>query len=70
MVLVPNAKVSPDALATLNLVRICEKMHTLPLAGGLLDQDYLFVLLINDIFVWDEQRAELDRRKDGSNARR
>lgn len=62
-VMVPSAKVAPDAIRVLNLIRICERFNTLPRAGGLLDQDYLFVFILEKILFWDTQREELDRKK-------
>lgn len=60
------AKVAQDALAILSIVRICEKFYKFPKDGGLLDQDSLFVYILQHILMWDYQRAELDRSKQQS----
>lgn len=42
---------------------MCEQFHTLPLAGGILDQDSLFMYVLQETLVWKEQRKELDQQK-------
>lgn len=54
--------VPEDSLGILNIVRTCQNFHTLPRAGGLLDQDALFVEIIYRITQYENARAELDRK--------
>jgi hypothetical protein len=42
---------------------MCQEMHTLPIAGGLYDQDSLFIHILEKFLDWRAQRAELDGRK-------
>jgi hypothetical protein len=46
-----------------NTIKMCQEFGMLPKAGGLYDQDSLFVYLLKNYLIWSEQRAELDRRK-------
>ncbi len=40
----------------------------MPMAGGLLDQDKLFMYILQQTLVWFDQRAELDRAKQNAQA--
>jgi hypothetical protein len=62
-ILVPGAKISIDAGTIINIMRVCEDFHVLPEAGGLYDQDSLFVYMMYNYLIWQQQRAELDSRK-------
>jgi len=62
-VLIPKAKIKQDAGAILNIINICDRFHTMPKPGGLLDQDYLFVELLHNVLRWENERAELDAAK-------
>lgn len=42
------------------MVRMCEDMHVLPQAGGLLDQDSAFIHFLHKIKEFDRLRKELD----------
>lgn len=59
----PKSTISQEAIVTINLVKLSEKFSVLPRAGGLLDQDKLFIYLMTHTLIWMEQRAELDRQK-------
>jgi hypothetical protein len=50
----------------LDTVRFCEDLHVLPKAGGLLDQDSLWVDFFRKIKEFDSIRAELDRKQPGN----
>jgi hypothetical protein len=52
-----------EVITIVNMVRMCQKMNTLPSVGGLLDQDAYFVYLLNVILAADEKRAELDQAR-------
>ena len=53
----------PEVVMVVNMVRMCQKMNTLPTAGGLLDQDSYFVYLLNVVLAADEKRQELDNAR-------
>ena len=59
----PGAKVTHDASVTIGVIRMSEKFNTFPRAGGILDQDSLFILILQYVMTYDSQRAELDRNK-------
>lgn len=61
--MVPGSEVSRQAVDIINIIDICQRLSVLPRAGGLLDQDKLFVLLLQNVLVWRQQREELDRAK-------
>jgi hypothetical protein len=62
--MVPNRQgIPPAAGLFLELVNLCQQTNSLPKAGGLLDQDSLFVYLLKFTLQWQADRAELDRRK-------
>jgi len=52
----PDEEVS----AILRLVRLCESVHALPDAGGLLDQDSYFVYLYEQVLLADYEKQQLD----------
>jgi hypothetical protein len=45
------------------MIKMCQDFHVLPKSGGLYDQDSLFVYILENYLIWQDQRAELDRRK-------
>lgn len=49
----------------INVIKICEEMHTLPHPGGLLQQDSLFVYVLHQYLVFKGQKQELDNKKSG-----
>jgi hypothetical protein len=61
--LVPNAKVAPEAREFLNIVGMCQEFHVLPRAGGLLDQDTVFVYLMSAVLQFSEEKRQLDEHK-------
>lgn len=38
----------------------------MPRAGGILDQDKLFIHVMNYVLLWKSQREELDSKKSGN----
>jgi hypothetical protein len=46
-----------------SLVRMCEKYHTLPLPGGLFDQDAYFVYLAEAVAMADQEKQRLEDAK-------
>jgi hypothetical protein len=60
----PNAKnIAQEALVVLSVIRMCQEFHQMPHAGGMLDQDSVFIFILQHVLTWDAQRAELDRSK-------
>lgn len=55
--------VPEDSLGILNLIHTCQNYHTLPRAGGLLDQDALFVEIMFNVSQWESARAQLDAKQ-------
>jgi hypothetical protein len=45
------------------MVRLCQAMSTLPRAGGLLDQDALFVYLLERVLLADQKKMELEEAR-------
>ena len=62
-VLAPGSRVSYNTANVINTILMCKEMHTLPRAGGLYDQDSLFIYVLKNFMDWQAQRAELDGRK-------
>lgn len=60
----PNAKnIAQEALVVISVIRMCQEFHKMPHDGGILDQDSLFIYILQNVLTWDAQRAELDRSK-------
>lgn len=55
-------------MAIINIIQMCDRFHTFPKAGGLFDQDSLFVNILHNYFVWENERRELDEHKRSSSA--
>lgn len=47
---------------------MCQELHVLPKPGGLHDQDSLFVHLMKNAMIFQQQRRELDNRKRSNKA--
>lgn len=47
----------------LTIIDNCQEFHTLPRAGGILDQDALFMYINNEVAQARGVRAELDSKK-------
>lgn len=47
----------------LEVLSICQDMQVLPIKGGLLEQDSLFVHLMKFALIFQNERRELDKRK-------
>jgi len=52
-----------EVVQVLAVVRTCQSMKVLPRAGGLLDQDAYFVLLLQLVLAADSERAALDKAR-------
>lgn len=52
-----------EVLQAIDLVRLCQATSTLPLPGGLLDQDSYFVFLLKTILKADEEKQQLERAR-------
>jgi hypothetical protein len=52
-----------EAFSFMTVFNLCRELHVLPRAGGILDQDSYFVLLMNHAMSCINDRQELDRRK-------
>lgn len=60
----PNNKmVEADIGTILSLINNCENLHMLPKAGGILDQDSLFMHIYGWVTEVRAQRAELDKQR-------
>jgi hypothetical protein len=53
----------PEVAEVISIVRLCQSMATLPRAGGLFDQDALFVYLLERVLFADQKKADLERSK-------
>jgi len=55
----------PDAMVAqaITLTNLCQTLHVLPRAGGLLDQDALHVYMIECVLSAQSERAEMERHK-------
>lgn len=62
-------KVDFDVATVLNVIDLCKDMRTMPLPGGLFDQDSLFVYLYEYVLQCRQTRQELDDRKQQASAR-
>lgn len=49
---------------------MCEKLHTLPRAGGLFDQDSLFVYVMEHYQVAVNEREQIDNKRSGRGGRK
>jgi len=47
----------------LELLGICQHFNKLPRDGGVLDQDSLFIYLMKFAVQWQEDKRELDHKK-------
>lgn len=53
----------------LQMIDLCGATHTLPLPGGLFDQDALFIDLYQYVAELRHTREEMDQRQQQANAR-
>lgn len=55
----------PDAVVAqaITMTNLCQALHVLPQAGGLLDQDALHVYMIECVLSAQNERAEMERNK-------
>lgn len=67
-ILMPSRKMkSLQAVRFLEMFYLCQELHVLPQAGGLLDQDSLFVHLMLSAFRWQQERRQLDEHNQRAN---
>jgi hypothetical protein len=52
-----------DVAEFFEIVNLCDQLHALPRAGGLLDQDSLFVHLYSAVSKARAERQEIDEHK-------
>ena len=52
-----------EVLGIVSLVRMCEQFHTLPLPGGMFDQDAYFVYLAEAVAMADQEKRRLEDAK-------
>ena len=66
-ILIPNRRIKSGNVvqvhAFMEMYSICENFHVMPKAGGLLDQDSLFVYLLKFAMICHHERQELDARR-------
>lgn len=48
------------------LTRLCQAMHVLPRAGGVLDQDSYHIYMIQTVLAAQAEKDELDRKRNAS----
>ena len=53
-----------DVWGVMNLIHISQTLHVLPQAGGILDQDALFISLYNYVEECQTARAKIDERQE------
>jgi hypothetical protein len=58
-----NKEQDPEVAETLSLIRLCQSVGALPMAGGLLDQDSYFIYLLEQVMLIDQEKEERDRKK-------
>jgi hypothetical protein len=58
-----------DVIEAMELTVMCQELHCLPSAGGLLDQDSYHVWIMNLVTSAQAERAALDRKKMDRQAR-
>jgi len=56
-------KMDPEVAEVISIVRLCQSMGTMPRAGGLFDQDALFVYLLERVLLADQKKADLEAAK-------
>lgn len=64
-----TGEVDYDVATIVNMIDLCRDMHVLPIAGGLFDQDALFIDLYEYVFQLRATREDMDRRQQEANAR-
>lgn len=71
-IILPNRRLTNDqfqkpeiieAAAFIEIFALCQQMNTLPMSGGLLDQDSYFVFLLKFALTCQRERQELDERR-------
>lgn len=55
----------PDAVVAqaITMTNLCQALHVLPRAGGLFDQDALHVYMIECVLSAQNERAEMEHKK-------
>lgn len=59
-----SKQVDVDVWSVLNLIHLTQTLHVLPLPGGILDQDALFITIYNHVEECQGKRSELDRKQE------
>lgn len=63
-----SEKVDVDVGTVLEIISMCQTLHVLPISGGLLDQDSLFIYFYNYVEECREVRRKIDENKEKINA--
>lgn len=50
-------------MSWINYVHLCQSFQCLPRSGGLMDQDFLFVLLMQQVTHADQVKADHEAKK-------
>jgi len=58
-----NRPPDEEVLNILKVVRMCQTLNVLPLAGGLFDQDSYFVECYEAVMMADAERTERDSKR-------
>jgi hypothetical protein len=58
-----KGKISQEAIDIINIVKMCREFSVMPHAGGLLDQDKLFMYVTTHVIIWEDERRQLDEAK-------
>lgn len=53
----------PEVQGIVGMVRLCQASNSLPLAGGLMDQDAYFVYLFQLVVIFDNKRVKLEQAR-------
>jgi hypothetical protein len=62
--------VDPDVVFAINMTVLCQEMHCLPGRGGLLDQDGLYVYMMEAVLEGQNERRKLEERRSASGSQR
>jgi hypothetical protein len=58
---VPVAKDDFEAKIAMELASMCEALHCLPQAGGLLDQDSYYVYMLQAVLAANQKKHEMEQ---------
>lgn len=58
-----DGRIDDDVATAIELTVLCQDLHVLPNAGGLLDQDSYHVWLMQTVMRAQNEKAELDKQR-------